>query len=107
MPTTGSITDRPSWGDVLPAGWRSRTVVVFSGRAITLRTLSRLDLLHTKLFALCDRGLDLGDCLALRPTQDELDQVAPWLEARDEHPGWPTHVRTTLADLARRLGHAV
>ena len=27
--------------------------------------------------------------------------------APDLHPGWPAHVRATVADLGRRLGHGV
>jgi hypothetical protein len=93
--------------DCLPAGWYERTSVVFAGRAVTLRTLGRLDLLRSKLFALCDRGTDIGDCLALRPSTGELDEIAPWLEQQDAHPDWPAHARATIADLRRRLGHGV
>ena len=66
-----------------------------------------MDLLRSKLFALCDRGFDLGECLALAPMTDELRAIVPWLEQQDGNPGWPEHVRTTLADLGRRLGHGV
>jgi hypothetical protein len=59
------------------------------------------------LWALCDRGLDLADCVALAPTADELAGILPWLEQQDANPDWPAHVRATLADVARRLGHAV
>jgi hypothetical protein len=31
----------------------------------------------------------------------------PWLEVRDLHPGWPDHVRATVSDLGRRLGHGL
>jgi hypothetical protein len=92
---------------VLPPGWRDRLQPAFSGTAIQLRCLGRDDLLRSKLFALCDRGFDLGDCLALAPTVEELRAILPWLEQQDGHPGWPEHVRATLADLGRRLGHGV
>jgi hypothetical protein len=96
-----------SLADVLPDGWQSRTIAVFEGSAVTLRSLGRADLLRSKLFALCDRGIDLDDCLALRPTRAELRELAAWLEERDAHPDWPAHVRATLLDLGRRLGHGV
>lgn len=94
-------------GDILPPGWRSRVVRIFDGRALTLDTLGRVDLLKTKLFALCDRGTDLADCVALAPTAAELDECLPWLSQQDGNPMWPEHVGATLRDLGRRLGHAV
>ena len=72
-----------------------------------LHTLGRVDLLMSKVFALCDRGLDLPDCVALAPTAEELEEVSTWLVRQDLHPGWPDHVRETITDLRRRLGHAV
>lgn len=91
----------------LPSAWEERLDAVFTGAAIHLRCLGRGDFLCAKLFALCDRGIDLGDCLALAPTADELTTVITWLEQQDLHPDWPAHVRATLADLGARLGHVV
>ena len=34
-------------------------------------------------------------------------ELSGWLEYQDANPEWPDHVRATLADLARRLGHGV
>jgi hypothetical protein len=96
-----------SLAQVLPARWQARLQTVFTGGALLLRCLGREDLLRSKLFALCDRGIDLADCLALAPTADELQAIRPWLEQQDTNPGWPSHARETTADLARRLGHAV
>lgn len=93
--------------DALPAGWAERLQIVFTGRALTLRTLGRTDLLRSKVFALCDRGIDLQDCIALAPTAGELEEILPWLTEQDLHPGWPDHVRETVIDLRRRLGHVV
>lgn len=92
---------------VLPPGWRDRLQPAFSGTAIVLHCLGQEDLLCSKLFALCDRGFDLGDCLALAPTAEELRAILPWLEQQDGHPGWPAHAQAMLTDLGRRLGHAV
>jgi hypothetical protein len=90
---------------LLPAGWELRLQEAFRGQVLVLRSLHRSDLLKSKLFALCDRGLDLQDCIALAPTPAELAEATTWLEPQDLNPGWPAHVRATLADLARRLGH--
>lgn len=92
---------------VLPADWPERVIELRIGEGLTLRTLGREDMLRTKLFALCDRGFDLPDCLALEPTAVELAELQPWVALQDANPDWPAHVRATLADLGRRLGHAV
>ncbi len=94
-------------GDVLPAGWRERVQRIFPGQALVLSTLGRPDLLKSKLFALCDRGTDLPDCIALAPMPWELAECLPWLEQQDGNELWPTHVRATVADLALRLRHGV
>ena len=93
--------------DLLPDGWRVRVQLAFEGKALTLHALGRADLLKTKLFALCDRGTDLADCIALAPTTDELKEARPWVALQDANPDWPRHVADTLADLSRGLGHGV
>lgn len=94
-------------GDVLPAGWREHVERIFEGQSLILSTLGRADLIKSKLFALCDRGTDLPDCIALAPTAEELAECLPWLELRDGNELWPAHVRNTVAELGRRLGHGV
>ncbi|WP_257313875.1 DUF6036 family nucleotidyltransferase [Geothrix fuzhouensis] len=96
-----------SLGELLPEGWRGRLQPIYQGRALRLWTLGRPELLLSKLFALCDRGLDLGDCLALCPSPEELVQAETWIADQDLHPDWPAHVRATLQDLAGRLGHGL
>lgn len=93
--------------EVLPAGWRQRLRVVFSGASLRLTTLGRADLLKTKLFALCDRGTDLADCVAMAPTAPELEEAEPWLTKQDANELWPDHVHATLDGLRERLGHGV
>ncbi len=60
--------------------------VVIGGAALELRCLGREDLLRSKRFALCDRGIDLH---------------------QDANPDWLAHVRATIGDVARRLGHGL
>lgn len=93
--------------EVLPVGWQVRVQPAYAGSAIRLSSLGRSDLLAAKLFALCDRGTDLPDCLAMLPSAAELAAAMPWVADQDAHPGWPAHVTATLADLARRLGHGL
>lgn len=101
----GSTMVPSSLSRVLPDGWRHRTQPAFSGRVLVLETLGRTDLLKTKLFALCDRGTDLADCMAFSPTAEELDEALPWVALQDANELWPAHVE--ILDLRRRLGHDV
>jgi hypothetical protein len=93
--------------EVLPEGWRLRAQPLFKGTALVLDTLGRADLLKTKLFALCDRGTDLPDCVAMAPTATELAEALPWVAFQDANPDWPAHVEATINDLKKRLGHGV
>ena len=56
-------------------------------------------MLRSKLFALCDRGIDLADCIALAPTIGELAALRPWLDRQDGNPDWPAHVGEVLSDV--------
>lgn len=96
-----------SLATMLPEGWRERLQPIFQGSALRLWSLGRPELLLAKLWALCDRGLDLPDCIALAPTPAELQEATVWIAAQDLNPDWPAHVKETLQDLARRLGHGV
>ena len=90
--------------EILPEGWRAGTRVVYEGKALTLLTLGRLDLLRAKLFGYCDRGMDLDDCVALRPTGEELEEVIEWVKEQDTNPMWPKHVEEQFRFLEERLG---
>lgn len=91
--------------DVLPKDWRTRTQELYSGKALHLKTLGRADLLHSKFFAYCDRQQDLPDCIALKPTKEEMQGAMDWLRQQDAHLGWPQHVNKSMAALAKRLGY--
>ena len=73
-------------GPLLPEGWKQRLRLVHDGKALQL---------------------DLGDCLALRPSSEELAEAETWIIRQDLNPDWPTHVHSTLGDLAGRLGHGL
>ena len=92
-----------SLGRDVPTGWEKNSQILFEGRAIKFVTLSRTDLIRSKLYALCDRAINRADCLALAPTRDELSEILPWLEERDGNPLRPNHVRDTVAELAKTL----
>jgi hypothetical protein len=96
----------------MPDGWRERLRPLFRGDALTLDTLGRLDLLCTKLVALMDRATDLGDCIALAPSPEELAAAWPFVAAYEGNPEsresfWIPRARAYYAQLARELGHGV
>ena len=103
---TGWFNNGPiSLKDKLPDAWRNRLQLAFKGKALTLHTLGREDLLRTKLLGLCDRGTDKTDCMAMSPTKEELKNAVAWVKEQDGNPGWPKHVDEALADLAKDLGY--
>ena len=89
----------------LPQDWNTRLREIFKGKALTLTTLGRIDLLRSKLYAYCDRQTDLDDCIALEPSLAELLECYPWLTERDASPLWPDHVLESLKILAERRGY--
>lgn len=96
-----------SLSKLLPNGWQNNLQIAYKGEALILHTLGRKDLLCTKLFALCDRGTDLTDCIALKPSLNEIEEAIPWIEMQDTNPDWPRHVIAVLTDLGARLGYGV
>lgn len=88
----------------LPETWMRRLQPLFSGDALTLKTLGRADLLKTKLFAYCDRtDPDFADLLKLKPTAQEIIDSADWVKDCDENPRWPDHVEKMFGLLKEAL----
>jgi hypothetical protein len=87
----------------MPEGWRARVVPLWSGRALTLQTLTRLDLLATKLVAFVDRGTDAPDLEAMRPTGAELSSCWHFVRQYDANPKWPAYARARIEAFAREL----
>jgi len=88
----------------LPPDWKSTVVPLFNGKNLRLSTLSRINLIRAKLWAMCDRMRDLEDLVALAPTDDEINLAAVWVKPLDGNPGWPAHVDLTIQILRRSLG---
>jgi len=88
----------------LPSAWVARTQPLYLGQHLTLATLSRLDLIRVKLWAMCDRMRDLEDLVALAPTEEELAEAEAWVTPLDGNPDWPAHVALNVSVLRGRLG---
>lgn len=89
----------------LPKHWENRLVDLFNGKALKLKTLGREDLLKTKLFAFCDRDVDVNDCIALRPSEHELAASFQWVSEQDANPMWAKHVEQKFTELKGRLNY--
>lgn len=89
----------------LMADWKKRIVPLFIGEAIHFHTLGRIDLIGTKVLAYCDRGFDLQDCIDLKISKNELEQVVDWVKNYDSNPNWPTYVDSQIQILAKKSGY--
>lgn len=89
----------------LPQNWRNNLQKIFDGKALTLWTLGRHDLLRTKLYACADRDIDYQDCIALAPTSSELDICKEWVLLGDANPLWKNRVEDLYIKLKKDLGH--
>lgn len=66
----------PDYPDKLNKGWELRTKTVFTGQAIQLNSIGRMDLIKTKLRAYVEPyPTDEKDLIALNPNQQELAQA--------------------------------
>jgi hypothetical protein len=85
----------------LPGGWRERTVVVFSGRVLTVKVLGRLDLIFTKILAELDRGEDFEDLVSLGPTKAEIENLRRFLVDLEKGKPWKVKVGQLLKSLLK------
>lgn len=88
----------------LPKGWEKRMQNLYQGKAITFKTLGRVDLIKDKLWGLCDlRHQDELVLLNLKPTKNELNKAAQWAKKQEAHPHWPQHVDRVVVDLLKKI----
>lgn len=85
--------------------WRNDLQPLYIGDSLVLKTLSRLNLIRTKFWAMCDRMRDLDDLIALDPTAKEIAMAVQWVIPLDANPGWQRHVETMALSLKERLHH--
>jgi hypothetical protein len=88
----------------LPSDWKTDLQHLNSGKSLSLRALSRINMIRTKFWAMCDRMRDVDDLIAISPNNDEIEIAVRWVTPLDGNPGWPKHVETMAQALRRRLG---
>jgi len=87
----------------LPLNWRTDLQIIFEGKSLKLLTLGRLNLLRTKLYAYADRDIDYNDCMALKPSLEELEICKDWVLKGDVSELWPDRVDFILKKLKKDL----
>lgn len=85
--------------------WDGTLVELYSGHSLKVFTLDRISLLKTKLFAYCDRDIDFNDCVALKPSLNELLECIEWVKERDSNEFWGQHVEQRFKDLRKALSY--
>ena len=69
-----------------PQGWKERAILKYSGSNLKVYTLSRKDLIASKVLAYCQRlaNTDLIDLKSLAPKQNEIIFIENWLKKRPD-----------------------
>ena len=92
-----------SLGEDLPVGWETRAELIFSGKVLTVKSLSRLDLIFSKLYAAVDRSDDISDLIEMKITEEEINNTKKLVLEKDASEIWPELVEQCIAELRRRL----
>jgi len=89
----------------LPPTWKTDLQPLYAGESLILKTLSRLNLIRTKFWAMCDRMRDVDDLVAIDPCDEEIEMAVDWVIPLDANPDWPRHVESMAQALKKRLHH--
>jgi hypothetical protein len=89
----------------LSLDWRDNLALIFKGRALTLYTIERIELIKSKVWAYCDRSRDYEDFIAMSPSTQELEEVRKWLYPLDGNPEWPNWVDVCIEKIKKGAGH--
>lgn len=87
----------------LEPNWETRASTSIDLPGLRVKVLARPDLLKMKLGAMCDRGRDLQDCVALKPSKSELLEAEAWLLSVSKDPTWPKKVKLGFERLEAKL----
>ncbi len=93
--------------DRLPVNWEDHLITVFTGKAVTIKSISRQDLISAKLHAAVDRkAADYDDILDLNPTVLELDRARDYCLRLAQHETYEIWVNGYVKLLKKDLGIA-
>lgn len=93
-----------SLGQRLGKNWKTKCTTLFTGKAITLKSISRQDLINSKLHATVDRhSQDYKDLLWLRPTSKELALAREYTLKQNPAETYPVFVDAYISELKKDL----
>lgn len=100
----GWLNNNPkSLSKELPVDWEERCEIAYLGSHLTVHRIGRRDLLFSKIYAACDRSVDIPDIIAMKPTEAELLEAKAWVLKRDAYEKWPQIVEECLSEIRRGL----
>ena len=92
-------------GARLGKGWKNKCQTLFQGSAVTLMTISRQDLISSKLHAAVDRqAVDYTDIIWLKPTKQELDIAKAYTLKQGTIETYEVWVNHYVQELMNELG---
>lgn len=93
-------------GKRLGKNWKSKCTVVFKGKSILLKCISRQDLINSKLHATVDRqSADYNDILWLKPTLKELEVAKAYTIKQNNSETYKVFVNGYISEIKKDLGY--
>lgn len=92
-------------GDRLGKGWKKKCTTLFQGDAVTLKVISRQDLINSKVHAAVDRqSADYTDVLWLKPSLKELGLAKEYTLKQNYEETYERFVNYYIQELKNDLG---
>ena len=66
-------------------------------------SLSRQELLNSKVWAACDRLEDIPDVVSMAPSEKELENAKTWVLPCDASEIWPDIVEQCITEIRKRI----
>lgn len=93
-----------SLGQRLGKNWKTKCATLFTGKSITLKSISRQDLINSKLHATVERhSQDYKDLVWLRPTQEELTLARTYTLKQNSAETYAVYVDAYILELKKDL----
>lgn len=92
-------------GSRLEKGWKKKCEDLFVGKAIILKSISRQDLISSKLHATVDRAsVDYSDIIWLKPTKNEIEVAREYVLNQSDLETYEVFVNSYVKELMNELG---